>query len=273
MREIACLTLVVAACAGAPLTSPAASGAEAKIVAASKKTDIAIEKGQRTLDAAALRALLSNVNVTPVQPIGVVTDHPSGEVFLSEGLYVRIIGRTRVYGSYDIRDHQVCVRGEDFERQCRQVIALANDTYSLADLSDESTMVVKITPLGGAPQSSGITVSRAIADRFPGATILGEAEFASTVVGSRFRYRVSGEIIVEHPAEGFFESGRYSVGHRPISQGKYSFKDGVVSIECTDCPDTFLGLGRKRVFFRHQGRLLMTNANGEGSVIELIPAS
>lgn len=119
--------------------------------------------------------------------------------------------------------------------------------------------------------SAELSMNRVIAARFPGAKILDEAEFASTVVGRMFRYRVSSEIIVNCPGEHFYETGRYSVGHRVIGQGTYSLKGGVVTIECSNCYDTFLGLGRTRIFFRHQGKLLMANANGEGSVVELIP--
>ena len=110
-------------------------------------------------------------------------------------------------------------------------------------------------------------------DRFPGATLLGEAEFASAIVGRAFRYRyLASEIVVNRPKEFFREGGQYSMGHRPISHGTYSIERGIVSIDC-DCPYTFLGLGRKRVFFRHKGRLLTASAELQGEVIELIPES
>lgn len=120
--------------------------------------------------------------------------------------------------------------------------------------------------------SREVVVSSNIVARFPGAKVLDEAEFASTVVGRTFRYRVSSEIIVESPGEHFSKTVQYSTGHRAIAQGTYSFDGGVVSIECNSCYDTFLGLGKRRVFFHHQGRLLMANADGKGSVVELIAA-
>jgi len=125
-----------------------------------------------------------------------------------------------------------------------------------------------IAPLDGGERR---IMNRDIVGRFPGATVLDEVEFARTIIGRRFRYRLSSEIVVVHPAEAFSEGERYSVGHRVFSHGTYSFERGIVSIECIDCRETFLGLGRQRVFFRHQGTLLMANADGEGNVIELIP--
>jgi len=117
-------------------------------------------------------------------------------------------------------------------------------------------------------------MSRDFADRFPGATVLGEIEFVGAIVGHAFRYRLLDDgTVFERPGEFFAEGGRYSTGHRAILHGTYAFDRGVVSIDCPDCRHTFLGLGSERIFFRHQGRLLMANANGEGNVIELIPAS
>lgn len=114
-------------------------------------------------------------------------------------------------------------------------------------------------------------MKQSIAQRFPGATFLSKAEFASTIVGGSFRYREFGsELLIKSPAESFFGNGQYSVGHRAIFSGTYSYKRGIVSIKCVDCHATFLGLGKKRVFFRHEGRLLMANADGNGSAIELI---
>lgn len=116
-------------------------------------------------------------------------------------------------------------------------------------------------------------MNRDLADRFPGATLLGEAEFASTIVGRLFRYReLDSEIVVERPKEVFVEGGQYrNHGLRTVSYGTYSIERGIVSIACADCRYTFLGLGWERIFFRHEGRLLMATANRTGSVVELIP--
>jgi hypothetical protein len=122
-------------------------------------------------------------------------------------------------------------------------------------------------------RSSGSIVNRSLAERFPGAILLGEAEFASAVVGRLFRYRHLGSgIIVERPKEVFIEGGRYRIHWlRSISYGTYSVERGTVSIDCAGCRNTFLNLGRERIFFRHEGRLLTADANGDGSVVELIP--
>ena len=108
-------------------------------------------------------------------------------------------------------------------------------------------------PVVQRDHSSETTMSPAIADRFPGADILDEAEFAEAIVGRVFRYREVGSgIVVERPNEVFAEGGQYRVHWlRTISRGTYSIGRGTVMIECTGCQRTFLGLGRTRVFFRH----------------------
>jgi hypothetical protein len=116
-------------------------------------------------------------------------------------------------------------------------------------------------------------VEKAVADRFPGALILNEAEFASAIVGRRFRYALSSGIIIHSPAEHFYKDGRYSVGHRVISHGTYSIAGGVVSIHCPACRYPFAGLNSRRIFFRQQGKLFMVNADGNEGVVELIPQS
>ena len=67
----------------------------------------------------ALRTLLRDVYVTPVQPPGVIVDHPPGEMFGHDGSYRRIMGRTSVQGIFVIEGPIVCVEGVDFERLCR----------------------------------------------------------------------------------------------------------------------------------------------------------
>jgi hypothetical protein len=123
-------------------------------------------------------------------------------------------------------------------------------------------------------RSSGSIVNRSLAERFPGATILDEAELADAVVGRMFSYRQIGSDFVLHRVkEVFARDGQYRVhGDRaPISYGTWSIARGIVSIDCADCPSAFLGLSRERVFFRHAGRLLTADAHGDGSVVELIP--
>lgn len=94
----------------------------------------------------ALRTLLSNANVNPVQPPGIITSHLPGEVFRADGLYVRIVGRTRVYGTFNIQEDSVCVQGDGFERQCRQFFVRGDGTYTLLDVAKGTTKLVNITP-------------------------------------------------------------------------------------------------------------------------------
>lgn len=121
-------------------------------------------------------------------------------------------------------------------------------------------------------QSPGSIMNRDIAKRFPGAALLDEAEFTSTVVGRRFRYReVGSELVVNRPKEVFVGNGRYQIHwSRSISYGAYKVKHGVISIYCPDCPYAFLDLGIERIFFRHEGKLFTAKADGRGRVVHLI---
>lgn len=100
------------------------------------------------LDAAALRTLLSDVYVTPVRPADMMVSHPPGEIFLSDGVYQRILGRTRVEGTFEIESTLVCVQGPDFRQQCRQITPSENNTYLLVDEEDRFTLPVTIRQLG-----------------------------------------------------------------------------------------------------------------------------
>ena len=116
---------------------------------------------------------------------------------------------------------------------------------------------------------SGENPMQSLLKRFPGASVLGDVEFAASVQGRLFSYREDGgDLIIDRPKEVFREGGRYELhGLRAISRGTYSLQGGVVTIEC---PEEFLGLEKQRVFFRQEGRLVMSNASGEGPVFELI---
>jgi hypothetical protein len=144
---------------------------------------------------------------------------------------------------------------------------------------DEQVSAARPVAVAQAPAASrgsgtlGKGIQRKLAQRFPGAVLLSEAEFADAIVDRVFRYREVGtDIIVDRPNEVFAAGGKYRIHWlRTISYGSYSIKRGIVSIDCSDCPYHFLNLGWHRIFFRHEGRLHMMTANGRGSVIELIP--
>lgn len=116
----------------------------AQVRAPSAEMRLATGAEQRPLEADALRTLFSGAYVTPVQAADIIIDHPPGEIFRSDGVYQRIVGRTRLYGTFDVRGNLVCVQGDGFRQQCRQVIPLGNDRYSLVDVSNGSTVIVSI---------------------------------------------------------------------------------------------------------------------------------
>src|SRR5688500_15174704 len=91
--------------------------------------------------------------------------------------------------------------------------------------------------------ASGTTMSRDLVDRFPGATVLGEPEFAQAVVSGAFRYReVGSELVIVRPKEIFVEGGQYRIHwSRTISYGTWAIARGIVSIDCTDCQYAFIG--------------------------------
>lgn len=121
------------------------------------------------------------------------------------------------------------------------------------------------------PQAEPFTVfAPHIGKFFPAAKVLNEKDFSTTISGRSFRYRdVSSGIVLVRPGEFFGDHQRYSFGHRAIRQGTYSIDGGVVLINTPD--DTFLSLGRRRIFFRHQGKIFTAGENVAGSVFELIP--
>lgn len=116
-------------------------------------------------------------------------------------------------------------------------------------------------------------MKQALTDRFPGATFLGEAEFAAAIPGRGFRHReVESEAIIERPTEAFLTNGGYQVHWtRAISYGTYTVERGIVLIDCPGCMRDYAGLGKERLYFRHQDRLFVANAAGKGSVFELLP--
>jgi hypothetical protein len=95
----------------------------------------------------ALRVLLSDVYVEPVRPAGgvIVSEWP-GEIFRSDGSYIRISNRSRRYGTFEIKGDLVCVRGDGIKYQCRRVVPVESGTYTLTDISDGSSMRVTIAP-------------------------------------------------------------------------------------------------------------------------------
>jgi hypothetical protein len=149
-------------------------------------------------------------------------------------------------------------------------MGLSSCAWAASDLSAERyTTSPQARPNSSATDLVKSDADHGIADR-SSRTILSEAQFAESIVGKHFHYRsVGSDLVLVSPGEYYSEDGRYSVGHRAISQGTYSFERGVISIKCAACRE-FLGLGLERLFFRHAGRLLMANADGHGSAIELI---
>lgn len=122
-------------------------GACAVPEAQSASTVVTGEAPQRPLARDALRALLSGVYVTRVRPSEMLVSHPPGEIFLADGVYQRVVGRTSVEGRFEIEGAAVCVEGADFPRRCRQVIPRGKQTYSFVDQADGSAELVTITPL------------------------------------------------------------------------------------------------------------------------------
>lgn len=102
---------------------------------------------RQPLQKEALRALLSNAYVEPVRPAdGSIVSNWPGEVFKSDGIYVRLRNRSRLFGTYEIKGNSVCVRGKQIKRQCRRVIQNVKNTYSSVDTDDAAQVVVSIRP-------------------------------------------------------------------------------------------------------------------------------
>lgn len=105
------------------------------------------EAARRPMGSDQIRALLLDAYVTPVLAPGLVVDHPRGEAFRSGGLYIRTLNRTTVEGVYKINDSLVCVEGAGFRTLCRRVIDEGNNTYTFVDVSDGTSVLMKVTHL------------------------------------------------------------------------------------------------------------------------------
>jgi hypothetical protein len=121
----------------------------------------------RPLEGRALRALLSDAFVAPVQAGGITTSHPPGEMFRADGSYIRIVGRTRLFGRFAIHGALVCVRAEaveplhqgrplaepgqhrlsGFPRLCRRVVPRGEGIYAFVNRDGTATpMTVRPNP-------------------------------------------------------------------------------------------------------------------------------
>jgi hypothetical protein len=101
------------------------------------------------LQDAALRALLSDVSVTPGAHGG-LDDGPS-ETFLANGIYQRLAGRGSAPGEpFEIRNGAVCVPNGGSTPRCRRVHANGDGTYTFTDTVDGTATVMTVTPLGTA---------------------------------------------------------------------------------------------------------------------------
>ena len=98
------------------------------------------------LDDTALRALLSNVSVTPGADGG-LDDGPS-ETFRVNGIYQRLAGRGSAPGEpFEIRNNAVCVPNGGPTPRCRRVHANRDGTYTFIDTADGTATVMTVTPL------------------------------------------------------------------------------------------------------------------------------
>jgi hypothetical protein len=101
----------------------------------------------RPLNASSLESLFSNVSVEPERPIGSIVGDAPGEVFLSNGVYFRNAGRTRVEGSFRIRGSSLCVELPSVPEWCRTVIDLGHSRFRFIDNATGTPTVLIVTPL------------------------------------------------------------------------------------------------------------------------------
>jgi hypothetical protein len=109
------------------------------------------------------------------------------------------------------------------------------------------------------------------AERFPKAVLVDDKTFVELIQDKAFMYRpIPGEIAITLPSEGFQRDGRYAFGHRPTYGGTYSIQDGIVSLYYAG-ENSFLGLGKKRIFFLNGSTLFTARADRNDYVVEMIP--
>jgi hypothetical protein len=102
------------------------------------------------LQDAALRALLSDVSVTPGAHGG-LDDGPS-ETFRANGIYQRLAGRGSAPGEpFEIRNNAVCVPNGGPTPRCRRVLANGDGTWTFINTVDGTSAVMTITALRRGP--------------------------------------------------------------------------------------------------------------------------
>lgn len=111
--------------------------------------DISIKRGgeDSVLTDIEIRSLLSDARVAPIPATEIIRSHPAHEIFLANGVYQRVVGRSIVEGTFDIREGTVCVQGADFDRQCRKILPESDRTYRFVDTTDGSSIIVATSPL------------------------------------------------------------------------------------------------------------------------------
>jgi len=104
---------------------------------------------EEPLDDAALQSIFSDVFVTadPPVPAGAIVSHPRGEIFLSNGVYLRQNGRTRSEGSFRIRNSLICVQMPSLSERCRKVLRGPGLLYRFSDPADGSSGLLFVNPL------------------------------------------------------------------------------------------------------------------------------
>jgi hypothetical protein len=93
-----------------------------------------------------LRALLVGATLVAKDLPLFGISHPPGEIFEPNGGYIRIVGRVRFGGIYEIAGNLLCVEGGgDFPRQCWRVVPDENGVYIFIDAETglQSSKVVR----------------------------------------------------------------------------------------------------------------------------------
>jgi len=204
----------------------------------------------------ALRALLSDAYATPPLAAGIVMSHPPGEIFRANGVYQRIVGRTSLWGQFEIQTAAVCVWGEDFARQCRRVVANRDGTYTFIDIADGSSAVMTVIRSGRAGGNMAGESAAPLQDEAL-RTLLSDV----SVTGARTA------LLDDGPSEIFRANGLYQrIAGRGSALGvRFEIRDGAVCV-----PNTGSAPRCRRVRPNRDGTYTFTDiADGTAAVMRV----
>jgi hypothetical protein len=197
-------------------------------------TKPAVEKAGvgKPLKGAALYAALNDAYVEPVRSAGQANDSNwPGEIFQSDGYYVRVLNGTRRYGGYQFDGDILCVEGDEIERSCRYLVQSPDRTYSFVDISSRLETRVVIKPRRAVDiWDSSTKVIDYKGVRY--VKVLGD-DIKLGLFWRKLSYVPGSLLSIRYLTETFFENDTYIASRQetPFITGKWNVKQDKICVQ------------------------------------------